>query len=290
MNTIFINYYKVLQVDSEAETDVIMSAYKRLALKYHPDFNKEPDAEEKMKLLNEAKRVLTNPQERRKFDEQYAKTTQSPQQQSKKSSSYQQETVEEEDVWDDSAIRNLASQILIIIQQSLNEKKWRVAREKLYIFEGLGTPSKDNRVLPTFTIHFPEWQNAKKLNDLANEQARKFGIGLTIWSSIIYSIGLGFIGMLWLGIGEASSGNDIGTSILVGTFGAFAGFFVGVVAALIGTLVYSTWFAGKWGEGMDMILGISAPFLLALVITFGIYIIIGIIIISIVSSDLKKKR
>lgn len=278
MNTGFINYYKVLQVDSEAETDIIMSAYKRLALKYHPDFNKAPDAEEKMKLLNEAKRILTNPQERRKFDEQFANKSQPPQQ-AQSTPSYAQETVEE-DVWDDRAIRNLAVSVLMFIQASLKENKWRIAREKLYVFEGLGTPSKDNRILPTFPMMLPEWQNAKKLNNLANEQARKFGMGLAFWSSLIYGFGLGFIGMLWLGIGTASNSNDIGAVILAGIFGAFAGFVVGVIAALIGTFVYSTWYAGKWGSGTDMILGVLAPLLLALVITFGIYIILGYLIIG----------
>lgn len=286
MNSSFINYYKVLQVDSEAETDIIMSAYKRLALKYHPDFNKAPDAEEKMKLLNEAKRILTNPQERRKFDEQFARNSQPPQQ-AQSTPSYTQETVEE-DVWDDRAIRNLAVLVLNFIQASLKESKWRIAREKLYAFEGLGTPSKDNRILPTFPMMLPEWQDAKKLNDLANEQARKFGMGLAFWSSLIYGFGLGFIGMLWFGIGTASNSNDIGAVILAGIFGAVAGFVVGVIAALIGTFVYSTWYAGKWGSGTDMLLGILAPLLLALVITFGIYIIIGYFFLAALISSLSS--
>lgn len=292
MATDFINYYKVLQVDSEAETDIIMSAYKRLALKYHPDFNKAPDAEEKMKLLNEAKRILTNPQERRKFDEQFAKNSLPPQP-AQSAPSYTQETTKE-DVWDDSAVRNLAASILIFIQASLKENKWRIAREKLYVFEGLGTPSKDNRILPTFPTILPEWQNAKMLNDLANEQARKFGKGLAFWSSIIYGFGLGFIGMLWLGIGTAYNSNDIVEIILNSIFGAVAGSVIGVIAALIGTVVYSTWFAGKRGSGSDKIFGFLAPLLLALVITFGIYIIIGIFIImalfQIISNDINKKR
>lgn len=270
----------------EAETDIIMSAYKRLALKYHPDFNKAPDAEEKMKLLNEAKRILTNPQERRKFDEQFARNSQPPQQ-VQSTPSYTQETVEE-DVWDDRAIRNLAVLVLNFIQASLKESKWRIAREKLYAFEGLGTPSKDNRILPTFPMMLPEWQDAKKLNDLANEQARKFGMGLAFWSSLIYGFGLGFIGMLWFGIGTASNSNDIGAVILAGIFGAVAGFVVGVIAALIGTFVYSTWYAGKWGSGTDMLLGILAPLLLALVITFGIYIIIGYFFLAALISSLSS--
>ena len=72
MATNFVNYYKVLQVDPEAETEVIEATYRRLALKYHPDVNKSPDAEEKMKLFNEARGILTNPQKRRMYNQKFA--------------------------------------------------------------------------------------------------------------------------------------------------------------------------------------------------------------------------
>lgn len=290
MATNFVNYYKILQVDSEAEIEVIDVAYKKLALKYHPDYNKASDADEKMKGINEAKRVLTNPQERSRYDQQFAQYLQSQQAQSQTSSASQETVVDD---FDDSDIRNLALEILRTIQKLLNEKKWRVAKEKLYVFDGLGIPSKDHRIPSVFTMAFPEWQNAKRLNDLANEQSRKFGTGLAIWSSLIYGFGLGFIGMLWFGIATISNNNDIGMGILAGLFGAVAGFVVGVIAALIGTWVYSANYAGKWGEGADMILGISAPLLLALVITFGIYIILAYFIIggflSSLSSGNKKR-
>jgi curved DNA-binding protein CbpA len=277
MTTDFINYYKVLQVDTEAETDVIESAYRRLAQKFHPDTNKAPDAEEKMKLLNEAKTVLTDPQERRKFDEQLAQSTQIPQGQSQ-SPAYEQETVEE-DRWDDRAERARAAQFLQAIQQYINQNKWRSAREQLCVFQGLGTLPKDNWMLSTFSASLPEWQKAKRFNDLANQQARGFGLGLAFWSSLLYGSGVGFIGMLWLGISTLSSSNDVGLGFLMGIFGAFAGFAVGVFAALIGSWVYSARVAGQWGQLPDIFLGILAPLILAFLITFGIYILMGYLLL-----------
>lgn len=62
------DYYKVLQVDPSAEPEVITAAYRRLAFKYHPDTNKSPDAEARMRRINEAYEVLSNPVRRAEFD------------------------------------------------------------------------------------------------------------------------------------------------------------------------------------------------------------------------------
>lgn len=64
----FIDYYKVLQVDPEADRDVIEAAFRRLARRVHPDTNRSADAEEKMKALSEAYGVLTDPEKRARFD------------------------------------------------------------------------------------------------------------------------------------------------------------------------------------------------------------------------------
>lgn len=61
-------YYQVLQVDLDAEQEVIEAAFKRLALKYHPDRSTEPDAPERMRQLIEARDVLTDAQKRRAYD------------------------------------------------------------------------------------------------------------------------------------------------------------------------------------------------------------------------------
>jgi curved DNA-binding protein CbpA len=56
-------------VDPSADPDVIAAAYKRLALRYHPDHNREdPSADEHMRRINEAYRVLSKPALRADYD------------------------------------------------------------------------------------------------------------------------------------------------------------------------------------------------------------------------------
>ena len=65
------NYYKILEVDRDASSEVIEKAYKALAKKYHPDLqesNMKQEAEEKLKLINEAYEILSNPNSRAKYD------------------------------------------------------------------------------------------------------------------------------------------------------------------------------------------------------------------------------
>lgn len=63
-----MNYYKVLQVSEEAEPEVIEAAYRRLSQKYHPDVNRSPEAETRMRELNEAYQVLRDPHKRHNYD------------------------------------------------------------------------------------------------------------------------------------------------------------------------------------------------------------------------------
>ena len=63
------DYYKTLGVDKKASQDDIKKAYRKLAVKYHPDKNKDnKSAEEKFKLINEANEVLSDPEKRKKYD------------------------------------------------------------------------------------------------------------------------------------------------------------------------------------------------------------------------------
>lgn len=60
--------YDILQVAPHAEPEVIESAYKRLARKYHPDVNQSADAHARMRALNQAYEILSNPTERARYD------------------------------------------------------------------------------------------------------------------------------------------------------------------------------------------------------------------------------
>jgi molecular chaperone DnaJ len=62
------DYYEVLGVPRDADEKAIKKAYKRLAMKYHPDRNKDPDAEEKFKEIAKAYAVLSDPQKRKMYD------------------------------------------------------------------------------------------------------------------------------------------------------------------------------------------------------------------------------
>lgn len=71
-----MNYYKLLQIDPSAEPEVIAAAYRRLALKYHPDTNgSSAEAKARMQALNEAYAVLSDPVRRAAYDRQLAAQT-----------------------------------------------------------------------------------------------------------------------------------------------------------------------------------------------------------------------
>jgi uncharacterized membrane protein YsdA (DUF1294 family) len=62
------DYYEVLGVPRNASKEEIRAAYRRLVLKYHPDRNRSPDAEARLKEINEAYRVLMDDKKRRVYD------------------------------------------------------------------------------------------------------------------------------------------------------------------------------------------------------------------------------
>jgi len=65
----FKDYYQTLGVAREVPADEIRKAFRKLARKYHPDVSKEPDAEARMKDVNEAYAVLSDPEKRAAYDQ-----------------------------------------------------------------------------------------------------------------------------------------------------------------------------------------------------------------------------
>ena len=62
------DYYEVLGVSRDADEKAIKDAFRQLALKYHPDRNKEPGASERFKEIAEAYAVLSDPKKRAEYD------------------------------------------------------------------------------------------------------------------------------------------------------------------------------------------------------------------------------
>ena len=62
------DYYEILGVPRNATKEEIKRAFRQLALKYHPDRNKSPDAEEKFKEISEAYAILSDDEKRRLYD------------------------------------------------------------------------------------------------------------------------------------------------------------------------------------------------------------------------------
>ncbi|CAG9802116.1 unnamed protein product [Chironomus riparius] len=62
------DYYEILEINKSATDEEIKKAYRKLALKYHPDKNKDKGAEEKFKEVAEAYEVLSNKEKRETYD------------------------------------------------------------------------------------------------------------------------------------------------------------------------------------------------------------------------------
>ena len=65
----FRDYYQILGVGRDETAENIKKAFRKLARKYHPDVSKEPDAELRMKEINEAYTVLSDPEKRAAYDQ-----------------------------------------------------------------------------------------------------------------------------------------------------------------------------------------------------------------------------
>lgn len=68
-----IDYYKILNINHKATKQEIKEAFRKEALKWHPDRNKSTEATHRMQLINEAYLILYDDEARKRYDEQYFK-------------------------------------------------------------------------------------------------------------------------------------------------------------------------------------------------------------------------
>lgn len=67
----FVDYYSVLEIDEGATLDEIKIAFRKQAIKWHPDRNQGKDTTVKMQLINEAYLILKDTEARDRFDTEY---------------------------------------------------------------------------------------------------------------------------------------------------------------------------------------------------------------------------
>ncbi len=69
----FIDYYSVLEISRDADKETIRKAYRKQALRWHPDKNPHRDTSREMQLINEAYLILSDPDAKARYDIEYAK-------------------------------------------------------------------------------------------------------------------------------------------------------------------------------------------------------------------------
>jgi len=85
------DYYKILGVDKKVTADQIKKQYRKMARKFHPDVNKDNNAEQKFKEVGEAYEVLKDPKKRKAYDKYGVNWKEAEQQQQQYQQQYQQQ-------------------------------------------------------------------------------------------------------------------------------------------------------------------------------------------------------
>ena len=69
----FKDYYAILEIEETVSIDEIRAAFKKMALKYHPDQNPGVDTNDKMREVIEAHQILKDEEARKRYDKEYRK-------------------------------------------------------------------------------------------------------------------------------------------------------------------------------------------------------------------------
>lgn len=123
-----IDYYAILNIEQNATKKEVKIAFKREALKWHPDRNSSPDAKERMQIINEAYLILKDDEARARYDKQYQRFYRSNQQDSNKTQEkvYKQDYSIDDDIlndWIKKAKRQAKEMIMMSVEDLVGISK-----------------------------------------------------------------------------------------------------------------------------------------------------------------------
>ena len=133
----FRDYYAILEVNYDASSEDIKSAYRQLSKKWHPDVNPDVEVTSKMQDINEAYCLLKDTEKRRRYDEEYKRFKQFQQTSNKTNSNHTSTTsstatsssksyyydynVNDESVWND--MESARAEATRLVREFLNNLK-----------------------------------------------------------------------------------------------------------------------------------------------------------------------
>lgn len=124
---IFVDYYKILEIEKNSSFQEIKSAFRIQAIKWHPDKNRDVDVNEKMQLINEAYLILKDEEARKHYDIEYDKFYQYFQhkKEEQNSTSSFEKNIYEEYKFDDETLKrwmqNAKKQAVDLAKQTIKE-------------------------------------------------------------------------------------------------------------------------------------------------------------------------
>lgn len=108
----FKDYYAILQIHQDATIEAIKVAYKKQALRWHPDKNPGMDTTVKMQEINEAYLILKDEDARRRYDAAYLRFTTYKKEQQQSEKTKEQEKTTTEETYSDAKYFNIEDDVL----------------------------------------------------------------------------------------------------------------------------------------------------------------------------------
>lgn len=121
----FVDYYKILEINKNANFQEIRTAFRTQAKKWHPDKNQDIDVTEKMQLINEAHLILKDEDARKRYDLEYNKFNAYKDKRNETTKGHQSENIYSEYQFEDETLKkwmsNAKKQAVDLAKQTVRE-------------------------------------------------------------------------------------------------------------------------------------------------------------------------